>query len=93
MASVFVFHIGLSAVFLEVDVPAPARIGGIFKALRSTFNLSGPQLAITELRLVAASGPQPTPDAIAAALAEDYAVFAWKRPSAAPRALARARGW
>ena len=71
----FVVYADLGGTFLAVDVPAPARIADVYKGLRATFQLSGPRLAATELRLVAAAGPQPTAASISAALARDCAAL------------------
>jgi hypothetical protein len=60
---VFVLYLGHGDAFEEVDVPAPARVCDLRKALRALLQLSGLQMARTELRVVAAGGPQPAPGA------------------------------
>ena len=86
MASVFVLYCGRGDEFVVVDVPAPARVCDLRKALQDPFQLSGLQIARTELRVVAAGGPQPAPGAIAAALAVPRAALDASAPLGSPAA-------
>ena len=97
MAAVYVLYYGLSDAIIEVDVPAPAhapaRVCDVRKALRAPFQLSGLQMARTELRVVAAGGPQPAPGAISAALAAPYAALDASAPLGSPAAGFGAGAW
>ena len=74
-------------------MPASARVADVYKGLRATFELSGPRLASTELRLVAAAGPQPTAAAISAALAGDCAALDVSAPLGSAAAGFGAGAW
>ena len=93
MAAVFVLFWGRGENFVEVDVPAPARVCDVRKALREPFQLSGLQVARTELRVVAAGGPQPVPGAVSAALAAPLAALDASAPLGSPAAGFGAGAW
>ena len=93
MAAVFVLFWGRGDNFVEVDVPAPARVCDVRKALREPFQLSGLQVARTELRVVAAGGPQPAPSAVSAALAAPRAALDASAPLGSPAAGFGAGAW
>ena len=93
MAAVFVLFWGRGDNFVEVDVPAPARVCDVRKALREPFQLSGLQVARTDLRVVAADGPQPAPDAVSAALAAPRAALDASAPLGSPAAGFGAGAW
>ena len=79
-------YVGHGDAFEEVDVPAPARVCDLRKALRALLQLSGLQMARTELRVVAAGGPQPAPGAVSAALAGPRAALDASAPLGSPAA-------
>ena len=93
MAAVFVLFWGRGDNFVEVDVPAPARVCDLRKALREPFELSGLQVARTELRVVAAGGPQPAPGAVSAVLAAPHAALDASAPLGSPAAGFGAGAW